>query len=79
MELQTLGWIVAGWLAASIAVSLALGWFLREVNTAADESELDQVLSRGRVVRYLRGRKPDRKPAVVRNKPADEKIRRNGA
>jgi len=56
MELQTVGWILAAWFGFSIVVSLALGWFLREVNASADESELNQVISHRRVVRYLRGK-----------------------
>ncbi len=58
MDMETLSWMVVGWFAVSIAISLALGWFLREVNAAAEEPELDQVLSQSRVLRYLRGRKP---------------------
>jgi len=56
MELQTVGWILAAWFGFSVVVSLALGWFLREVNASADESELNQVISHRRVVRYLRGK-----------------------
>lgn len=70
MELGTFGWVMVGWFAVSVVVSLTVGWFLREVNATADDSELDQVLSRRRIVRYLRRRKPD-------HKPAGEKVRRH--
>ncbi len=64
MDMETLSWMVVGWFVVSIGISLVLGWFLREVNAAAEEPELDQVLSQRRVVRYLRGRKPSEKPGV---------------
>lgn len=76
MEMATLGWILAGWFAVSIVVSLFLGRFLREVNAEAGESDLNQVLSRRQVVRFMRGRKP----AVAAVRPAVQsgKIRRSG-
>ncbi len=64
MDMETLSWMVVGWFVASIGISLVLGWFLREVNAAAEDPELDQVLSQRRVVRYLRGRKAAEKSGV---------------
>jgi len=75
MELQTLGWILAGWFAVSVVVSLALGWFIREVNTSPEEAELDQVLSQRRIVRYMRGRNQERGVAAT-DKLANKKSRR---
>jgi len=76
MELQTFGWILAVWFAVSVVVSLALGMSLREVNASSDQSELDQVLSRRRVVRYMRGRQTGRKPAAAAGTSAVDKIDR---
>ena len=70
--METLGWIVIGWFAVALVVSLALGGFLREVNAAADETELEQVTSRRQVLRYMRTHKPAKKPeaAVARRETA---------
>lgn len=74
MDMETLSWVVVGWFAVSIGISLVLGWFLREVNAAAEEPELDQVLSQSRVLRYLRGRRPTEKAGA--QLPRRDKARR---
>lgn len=74
MDMETLSWMVVGWFVVSIGISLVLGWFLREVNAAAEDPELDQVLSQRRVVRYLRGRRPAEKAGT--ESPRRDKTRR---
>ena len=59
MSMETLGWIVGGWFVVAFIISLAVGGFMRAVNEGADDSELAQMASQRRVVRYLRGRKAD--------------------
>jgi len=67
MDMETIGWIAAVWLMVSVAASLILGRMFRHTTTAMDESDLNEVMTRQRVVRYLRKRKPavaaDSKPA----------------
>lgn len=75
MDMETLSWMVVGWFVVSIGISLVLGWFLREVNAAAEEPELDQVLSQRRVLRYLRGHKPVEKAGA--ELPRRDKTRRS--
>jgi hypothetical protein len=65
IDMETLGWIVIGWFAVALVVSLALGGFLHGVNAAADEAELEQVTSRRQVLRYMRTHKPAKKPETV--------------
>jgi hypothetical protein len=58
MDLATVGWIALGWFAVALVLSLALGGFLRKVNTTVDQEGLAVAASRQKVMRYMRGRKP---------------------
>ena len=56
MDMGTVGWVVLGWFAVALVLSLALGGFLRKVNETPDEDDL-AAASRQKVMRYMRGRK----------------------
>jgi len=58
MDLGTVGWIVFGWLAVALGMSLALGRFLRKASEAPGVDDFAAAISRKNVVTYMRGRKP---------------------
>lgn len=58
MDLGTVGWIVFGWLAVALGMSLALGSFLRKASEAPGVDDFAVAISRKNVVTYMRGRKP---------------------
>jgi len=58
MDLGTVGWIVFGWLAVALIMSLALGSFLRKANEAPGDDNFAVAASRKNVITYMRGRKP---------------------
>jgi len=57
MDMGTVGWVVLGWFAVALVLSLALGGFLRKVNETPGEDDLAIAASRQKVMRYMRGRK----------------------
>jgi hypothetical protein len=58
MELGTVGWMVLGWFAVALIISYALGGFLKQTSANTGESDLAEGISKQKVVRYMRGRKP---------------------
>ena len=58
MDVGIVGWIVLGWFAVALVLSLALGGFLRKVNETPGEEDLAVAASRQQVMRYMRGKKP---------------------
>lgn len=70
MDLATIGWIVMGWVIVSMAVALVVGRVFRHTTVDVDERNLHAVLTRRRVLRYLR----DRKPVVAHCKTPKRKL-----
>jgi len=58
MDMGTVGWIALGWFAVALALSLALGGFLRKVNETPGEEDFAVAASRQKVMRFMRGQKP---------------------
>jgi hypothetical protein len=57
MELATIGWIALGWFVMAIALSLAIGSFIRKVNETPGEDDLVFAASKQKVMRYMRNHK----------------------
>lgn len=64
MSMESITWIVAGWTGVALVVSLILGRMLRHTTTAMDDQELNEVVSRRQVLRYLRHGKPAARAAM---------------
>jgi hypothetical protein len=86
MDMETVGLIVAGWVAVALIVAVALGSFLREVNAAMDEDEVTEVITKKKVLRYLRSHKPvpdrpvgQRRAAPARQDAAQPQLTRSPA
>jgi hypothetical protein len=58
MDLGIVGWIVLGWFAVALVLSLALGGFLRKVNETPGENDLAVAVSKQKVMRFMRDLKP---------------------
>jgi len=58
MDMGTVGWIALGWFAVALVLSVVLGGFLRKTNETPGDEELAVDVSRQKVMRYMRGRKP---------------------
>jgi hypothetical protein len=68
MGMESVAWFVAGWTGVALVVSLILGRMLQHTTTAMDDHELNEVVTRRQVLRYLR----HGKPAVKTASPAVE-------
>lgn len=62
MDLGTVGWLVLGWFAVALILSFALGGFLQQTSVDSvnnvGETDLAEGVTKSKVVRYMRGRKP---------------------
>ena len=58
MDLGTVGWLVLGWFTVALIISFALGGFLRQTSVNMGETDLAEGITKSKVVRYMRGRKP---------------------
>lgn len=65
MGMEAAGWILGGWFVVALIVSLVAGRILRHTTTAMDQGDLNEVITRRKVLRYLRQGKPKAKPAVT--------------
>lgn len=74
MDMAMIGWIVLGWFAVAIIVSLALGGILRQSQVTHDD--LAAAASKRKVMRYLR--MPAAKSASARTRPHTLEIRAPG-
>lgn len=54
MNMETIGWIIFGWFAFALVVSIALGSFLGQVNSPLDEDDLASAASKRKVMRFMR-------------------------
>ena len=67
MNMESIAWIGAGWLTASLAVSLLLGRMLRYTAAATEETAPKTTVARRKVARYLRrGRVASRQTSAGR-------------
>jgi hypothetical protein len=57
MDLATVGWIVLGWFAVALALSLVLGVFLHKADVARGDEELVVAAPKQQAMRFMRGRK----------------------
>lgn len=54
MNMETIGWIIFGWFAFALVVSIVLGSFLGQVNSPLDEDNLASATSQHKVMRFMR-------------------------
>ena len=74
MDMVMVGWIVTGWFAVALIVSLALGGVLRQAHVTDDD--LVVAASKRKVMRYMRV--SGAKPVIVRTKPNTPQVHETG-
>jgi len=74
MDMATVGWIVLGWFAVALVVSLALGGVLRQAHITDDD--LVEAASKRKVMRYMRV--PGTKPVIAHSEPSAPQIHGTG-
>lgn len=74
MDMVMVGWIVTGWFAVALIVSLALGGVLRQAHVTDDD--LVVAASKRKVMRYMRV--SGAKPVIARTKPNTPQVHETG-
>ena len=74
MDMAMVGWIVTGWFAVAVIVSLALGGILRQAHVGDDD--LVVAASKRKVMRYMRV--SGAKPVIARTKPNTPQVHETG-
>ena len=74
MDMVMVGWIVTGWFAVAVVVSLALGGILRQAHVGDDD--LVAAASKRKVMRYMRV--SGAKPVIARTKPNTPQVHETG-
>lgn len=73
MDMEMVGWIAIAWFALALAVSIALGGFLGQVNASSDEDVLVSAMAKRKGMRFMRAstRASTRSVAIrdLRNEP----------